>query len=186
MDQISELCVLGICGSKQQWYGSPKVEADIEFNDNFFDCPFGDASNPACTAYTGNFVMNQLGIPRDYVTTGCLALVGFVAFYLVTTILFLQFLPVQITFSKQVQSNERENGTAEAVARAKSADQRPAEVVIHLQDLRLWIDKYGFKRSKKYILNGITADFEPGKLNVIMGPSGTNSHFPSEGRLRKE
>lgn len=186
VDQISKLRVLGICGTQQQWYGSPKVEADLEFNDNFFDCPFGDASNPACTAYTGNFVMDQLGIPRDYVTTGCLALVGFVAFYLVTTVLFLQFLPVQITFSKQVHPNERENGTAEAVARAKSAEQRPAEVAIHLQDLRLWIDKYGFKRLKKHILNDITADFEPGKLNVIMGPSGTYGHFTSDGRLRKK
>lgn len=118
--------------------------------------------------------MDQLGIPRDYVTTGCLALVGFVAFYVVTTILFLQFLPVQISFSKQVKSSEREEGTAEAVARAKSAEQLPAEVAIHLQDLRLWIDKIGFKRSKKHILQGITADFEPGQLNVIMGPSGIN------------
>ena len=104
-------------------------DIDVEFDDNFFDCPFGDASNPACTAFTGNFIMNQLGIPRDYVTTGCLALVGFVAFYIVTTVLFLQFLPVQISFSKQINTSEREEGTAEAVARAKSAEQRPAEVV---------------------------------------------------------
>jgi len=120
----------------------------------------------------GNFVMDQLGIPRDYITTGCLALVGFIAFYIVTTVLLLQFLPIQISFSKQIKTSEREEGTAEAVARAKSAEQRPAEVTIHLQDLRLWIDKIGLKRSNKHILQGITSDFEPGKLNVIMGPSG--------------
>jgi hypothetical protein len=116
--------------------------------------------------------MDQLGIPRDYITTGCLALVGFIAFYIVTTVLLLQFLPIQISFSKQIKTSEREEGTAEAVARAKSAEQRPAEVTIHLQDLRLWIDKIGLKRSNKHILQGITCDFEPGKLNVIMGPSG--------------
>lgn len=116
--------------------------------------------------------MDQLGIPRDYITTGCLALVGFIAFYIVTTVLLLQFLPIQISFSKQIKTSEREEGTAEAVARAKSAEQRPAEVTIHLQDLRLWIDKIGLKRSNKHILQGITSDFEPGKLNVIMGPSG--------------
>jgi len=117
--------------------------------------------------------MDQLGIPRHYVTTGCLALMGFVLFYLVTAWLFLTLLPASMTFSKQVKSSERERGTAEAVARAKTSEQRPAEVHIHLQDLKLWIDKLNlFKKSRVHILRGVTFDFEPGKLNVIMGPSG--------------
>lgn len=117
--------------------------------------------------------MDQLGIPRECVTTGCLALVGFIVFYMISAWLFLQFLPVKLTFSKQVQSNEREDGTADVVARLKSSEQRSAEINIRVQDLRLSIDKrIWFKRSKVHILQGITVNFEPGKLNVIMGPSG--------------
>ena len=125
--------------------------------------------------------MDQLGIPRSYVTTGCLALVGFMAFYIVTACLFLQFLPVQIQFSKQIKRSEKENRAAEAAVRAKTAEQRPAEVNIRLQDLTLWIVKRGlFKKSTVNILQGITADFEPGKLNVIMGPSGSPTRFEAD------
>lgn len=117
--------------------------------------------------------MDQLGIPRNYVATGCLALMGFIIFYMITSWLFLRFLPVKISLSKQVRSSETEQGTAEAIARAKAAEQRPTEVRIRVQDLKLWIDKRGlFKRSEVHILQGITVDFEPGKLNIIMGPSG--------------
>lgn len=121
-------------------------------------------------------------------TTGCLALMGFILFYMFTSWLFLQYLPVKITFSKQVQSSERENGTAEAVAHAKSAEQRRAEITIRIQDLSLWINKrtLAMKRSRVDILQGITVDFEPGKLNVIMGPSGRSITFYTYYRIRKK
>jgi len=124
--------------------------------------------------------MDQLGIPRYFVTTGALAMLGFVLFYLVSAWLFLQFIPVRMSFSKQVESNEREQGTAEAVARLKSAEVRPQEVTIRVQDLKLWIKKRSFKKeSDVHILQGITADFKPGRLNVIMGPSGSTFKVPT-------
>jgi len=165
-----------------------KNRVDIEFHNNFFDCPYGDKNNPACTAYTGDFVIDQLGIPRDYVTTGCLALTGFILFYIFTSWLFLQFLSVKITFSKQVQSGRRENGTAEAIAHAKSMEQRRAEITIRIQDLSLWINKrtMAMKRLRVDILQGITVDFVPGKLNVIMGPSGRSIAFYAYYRIWKK
>jgi len=150
-----------------------KSDVEIEFNDNFFDCPYGGEQDPACTAYTGNYVMDQLGIPRNYVKTGCLALMGFILFYLLTSWLILQFLPVRLTFSKQVTTSEKGEGIAESVARAKGAEQRPSSVTIRVRDLTLCLEKRRWmKRSHFDILQGITVDFEPGKLNVIMGPSG--------------
>ena len=117
--------------------------------------------------------MDQLGIPRSYVTTGCLALMGFVLFYILTSVLILQFLPHKMTFSKQVTSTENGEGIAESVARAKSAEQRPSSLVIRVHDLKLWLEKRRWgKKGHIDILNGITVDLEPGKLNVIMGPSG--------------
>ena len=113
---------------------------------------------------------------------------GFVLFYILTAWLILQFLPVKISFSKQVQSSERKNdGTAEAVERAKCSEQRPAEITIRVQKLSLWIDKRRmFKRFKVNILQGITVDFEPGKLNVIMGPSGLSVLFEAYYRIWKK
>jgi len=155
-----------------------KADIEIEFNDNFFDCPYGGEQDPSCTVYTGNYVMDQLGIPRNYVTTGCLALVGFILFYLLTSWLILQFLPVRLTFSKQVRTSEKSEGIAESVARAKRAEQRTSNVTIRVRDLRLWLEKRrGGKRRHVDVLQGITVDFEPGKLNVIMGPSGYPTPF---------
>jgi hypothetical protein len=81
---------------------------------------------------------------------------------------------VHISFTKQITRNEREEGAVEAVVRAKSTELRiPTEITIRFNDLRLWIDKRNLMgRTKVHILQGITVNFEPGKLNVIMGPSG--------------
>src|SRR6202011_4246609 len=98
----------------------------------------------------------------------------------------LRFLPLQISFSKQIKSSEREAGAVDAVNRAKGAERRPTEVHVRVRDIRLWIDKRKISgNTKVQILQGITADFEPGKLNVVMGPSGT-SPSPSHGRFREK
>jgi hypothetical protein len=146
----------------------------IEFHDNFFDCPYGDQSSSACTAYTGNFVMDQMGIPREYVTTGCLALAGFVVFYIFTSWLFLQSLPHNATISKEIKSSSQENATAESAACDNTDDQSFVGVTIQLLDVKLWLNKYvPFKRTSVDLVQDITVKFEPGNLNVIMGPSGT-------------
>jgi ABC-2 type transporter len=145
----------------------------IEFDDNFFDCPYGGENDPACTAYTGNYVMEQLGIPRRFVMTGCLSLLGFFLFYFITTWLILRFIPVQISFSKKVKSSEREVPPEEPATGTISAEQRSTQITIRMHDLRLWIEKWKWsKRTTFDILQGIRVEFEPGKLNVIMGPSG--------------
>lgn len=147
----------------------PLISLMKEFNGNFFDCPFGDENSPACTPYTGSFIMDQLGIPRNYTSTGCLVLLGFVLFYILTTWAFLQFLPVQVSFSKQVHTREWVNRTLKSIPYVENV----AKVTIRVRDLSLWIDRHVLnKRIETHILQGIHADFEPGMLNVIMGPSG--------------
>jgi len=151
-----------------------KGVSNVEFDDNFFDCPYGDATNPSCTPYTGNYILSQLGIPYNYIATGCLALAGFILFYFFTAWIFLRLLPVQLSFTRQIRPKEREQGVMEAVVRAKSTEMKiPTEITIRVNEMRLWIDKQSIiGRTKTHILQGITVGFEPGKLNVIMGPSG--------------
>jgi hypothetical protein len=97
----------------------------------------------------------------------------------VTAWLLLKFLPLQLSVTKQIQpSGDGKDNTVEAVERAKSVERRLAEVIVEARDLRLWVEKGWFgKMKRREILQGITVDFEPGKLNVIMGPSGNPRPF---------
>ena len=160
---FSALCSNGISFS---------VKAKVEFNGHFFDCPFGDETDPACAAYTGTYIMDQLGISRAAVTKGCIALAAISLIYIVSAWLFLLLLPVQTTLSKQVKGYESALWTAEISSSARTVEQC-TRVSVRVKDLTLWIDKWTISgKTSVKILEGITADFEPGKLNVIMGPSG--------------
>ena len=98
---------------------------------------------------------------------------GFIIFYILTTCLFLQFIPNKISFSKEVQKVEKDNGPTEPVPYANSSKLRAATVTVRLLDLKLSVEKYVlFRKTTVNILQDIAADFEPGKLNIIMGPSG--------------
>lgn len=117
--------------------------------------------------------MDQMGIPRQYVRTGCLALAGFVIFYVFTSWLFLQFLPHNAKISKEIKSSTQENATAEMATRDNTDSQSFMGVTIQLLDVKLWLNKYvPFKRTSVDLLQDITVKFEPGNLSVIMGPSG--------------
>src|SRR5204862_7347042 len=111
-----------------------------------------------------------------YVRTGCLSLMSFALFYIMASWLFLRFLPVRISFSKQIETHKGEEQVHDVFTIVK--EQNTRGIKIRVQDLRLWIEKCVFlKRYRLHILQGISADFEPGKLNVIMWPSGTSSVF---------
>lgn len=156
------------------------VSLRIEFHGNFFECPFGDESSTACTAYTGDFVLDQLGLPQKYVLTGCLSLAGFVMFYILTTCLFLKFIPNNISFSKEVRKVGKDIGTAEAIEYVKEDKSKREGLTVRFVDFKLSVEKRAlFRKTTTNILQSITVDFEPGSLNVVMGPSGSSHDFGS-------
>jgi hypothetical protein len=105
--------------------------------------------------------------------TGAIALFGFITFYTVTTCLFLQFIPYNVPFSTEVRKVGERPRQTQAVANAKQGNRTTAGITVRLMDFNLSLEKYFlFRKTTINILQEITVDFEPGKLNVIMGPSG--------------
>ncbi|KAF2687979.1 ABC transporter-like protein [Lentithecium fluviatile CBS 122367] len=170
------------------FYGFGALAAN-EFTGSFYDCPLeGGASNPACKEYTGEFILDALGFPDNWVWRPIIALLGFViAFYLGAGIL-LKFWSADIAMARARPSNTDASAGKEKMT-ARSAEEFRS-IAIRLDGYGLDIEKRSLKtRMNKSILKPLTADFQPGTLNVIMGPSGsgkTSLLNSMAGRLRDD
>ncbi|CUS12557.1 unnamed protein product [Tuber aestivum] len=162
------------------WYSFGALTSN-EFTDKFFACPLLDASaqNPGCLEYVGNFVLKSLDFPRDWVKVPVVINVCWALLYYLAAGLLLKFKPVDITVSSARPREGKDTSAGKeklAVAGDGSRDTRDIEVV--LDNVRLKVEKPDIKIIGKkgldfQILKGVSTRFEPGKLNVIMGPSGS-------------
>jgi ABC-type transport system involved in cytochrome c biogenesis ATPase subunit len=160
-----------------------------EFTSHFYDCPLeGGASNPACKEYTGQYILDSLGFPDDWVWRPILALLGFViAFYLLAGLL-LKFWRAEIAMARARPSDSDDSAGKEKMT-ARSLEQIRT-IAIRLDGYGLDIEKRSLRKSEtKAILKPLTADFQPSNMNVIMGPSGsgkTSLLNSMAGRLRDD
>ncbi|KAF2640204.1 ABC transporter-like protein [Massarina eburnea CBS 473.64] len=163
--------------------------ASNEFAGSFYDCPFeGGLSNPACKEYTGDFILNSLGFPDDWIWRPILALFGFVIAFYFGAALLLKFWSAEIAMARARPSNmDASAGKEKMVARSQD---EVRTVTIRLDGYGLDIEKRSVKtRTTKSILKPLTVEFQPGTLNVIMGPSGsgkTSFLNSMAGRLRDD
>ncbi|KAE8148190.1 P-loop containing nucleoside triphosphate hydrolase protein [Aspergillus avenaceus] len=141
---------------------------------HFYDCPYSnDPSNPACTQYTGRYIMENLGLPPNWIWRPIVVLVAFVLGHYMLAAVLLQYNRFAMDIAQARKSDK------ELLTSIEAMTVRPAEtrkVTISLDKYALDIHKRGFysRRSQNIsILQPITAEFQPGKLNVIMGPSGS-------------
>ncbi|KAH7081670.1 ABC transporter-like protein [Paraphoma chrysanthemicola] len=144
-----------------------------EFTGQFYDCPFeGGESNPACKEYTGQFILDSLGFPDNWVWRPMLALTGYViAFYIGAGFIF-KFWSAEIVMARARPSTIDASAGKEKMAEPKAGDVRT--VTIRLNDFGLDIEKRSVRKQwTKAILKPLSADFRAGSLNVIMGPSGS-------------
>ncbi|KAH7091129.1 ABC transporter-like protein [Paraphoma chrysanthemicola] len=144
-----------------------------EFTGQFYDCPFeGGESDPACKEYTGQFILDSLGFPDDWVWRPMLALTGYViAFYIGAGFIF-KFWSAEIVMARARPSTVDASAGKEKMAEPKPGDVRT--VTIRLNDFGLDIEKRSVRKQwTKAILKPLSADFRAGSLNVIMGPSGS-------------
>ncbi|KAF7593441.1 hypothetical protein BBP40_011544 [Aspergillus hancockii] len=141
----------------------------------FYDCPFSkDPNDPACTQYTGQYIMENLGFPTDWIWRPIVILVAFACGHYLLAGLLLQYNRFAMDIA-QARKTDKDMST-----RTDKMAVRPAEearkVAISLDKYALDIRKQGlFGRGSRTlcILKPITAEFQSGKLNVIMGPSGS-------------
>ncbi|RPA99436.1 P-loop containing nucleoside triphosphate hydrolase protein [Choiromyces venosus 120613-1] len=162
------------------WYSFGALSSN-EFTDKFFACPLPDASpaNRGCLEYVGNFVLESLDFSRDWIKVPVVINVCWVLLYYLVAGLFFKFKPVDISISSARPRDEKDTSAGKekmGVTKAGTRDTRDIEVV--LDNIRLKVEKpeikiIGKKGLDLEILKGVSTRFEPGKLNVIMGPSGS-------------
>ncbi|KAK7422801.1 hypothetical protein QQX98_001362 [Neonectria punicea] len=149
--------------------------AGNEFEGNFYDCPYpGGESNPECEQYTGEYIMELFGFPKDWITKPILVAVAFVVFFLSLSAIGLHFLQVEMTIARARVSDTDLSAGKEKMTARSVADVRAIDV--GLDSFALTLDKrssLGKKLPTKTILDPINATFQAGVLNVIMGPSGS-------------
>ncbi|KAH7143644.1 P-loop containing nucleoside triphosphate hydrolase protein [Dactylonectria macrodidyma] len=149
--------------------------AGNEFEGNFYDCPYpGGRDNPECEQYTGEYIMQVFGFPKDWIVKPILAAVAFVVFFLTLSTIGLHFFKVEMTIARARLSDSDLSAGKEKMEAQSVADVRAIDV--GLDDFALNLEKRTALRKKvptKTILNPINATFQAGVLNVIMGPSGS-------------
>ncbi|CAG8954999.1 hypothetical protein HYFRA_00008688 [Hymenoscyphus fraxineus] len=146
-----------------------------EFVGQFYDCPLpGGESNPACAQYTGDFILDSLAFPRDWVVRPIIILLAFVIMFYTTAWIGLRFLKVEMSIAKARHTEEDSSAGKEKMAIRSAEETRTVDIA--LDKFGLAVDKrsiLGQKLPRKIILHPITAQFRSGTLNVIMGPSGS-------------
>ncbi|KAK0487784.1 P-loop containing nucleoside triphosphate hydrolase protein [Armillaria novae-zelandiae] len=142
-----------------------------EFKDRFFDCPSGNAqTDPNCITYRGDFVIGSLAVPRmDWTTIPVVAMLGFATLYLTLQIFLLFLIKVDIVIlGTKRAADEPKQKNIKVISHAAN---EVAGVDIDLIDYTLQIRARGGKNLE--VLQGINTCFEAGKVNVILGPSGS-------------
>ncbi|KAE8324666.1 P-loop containing nucleoside triphosphate hydrolase protein [Aspergillus sergii] len=141
----------------------------------FYDCPYSDDPNdPACTQYTGRYIMESLGFPPDWIWRPIVVLVAFVVGHYLLAGILLQYNHFAMDIAQARKTDKDMSTGVEKMAVRPAEEAR--KVVISLDKYALDIRKRGlFGRGSRTlsILKPITAEFRPGNLNVIMGPSGS-------------
>ncbi|KAK8095961.1 ABC transporter [Apiospora kogelbergensis] len=146
-----------------------------EFQGNFYDCPLeGGENNPACLQYTGQYVMDNLGFPRNWLARPIIVMLGFVGLFCVTCWIGLALLKVEMTIARARPSDTdlsagKEKMNARSIQEVRAID-------VGLDGFALGLDKrtvWGRRLPTKTILNPVTATFQAGTLNIVMGPSGS-------------
>ncbi|KAI1459670.1 P-loop containing nucleoside triphosphate hydrolase protein [Annulohypoxylon moriforme] len=146
-----------------------------EFKDSFYDCPLpGGESDPACKPYTGQYIMDNLGFPRNWIARPIIAMLGFVILFFVTSWVGLAFVKVEMSIAR-ARASDTDLSAGKEKMNARSLHEVRA-IDVGLDEFSLKLDKRsptGKKLPTKTILNPVTATFQAGTLNVIMGPSGS-------------
>lgn len=141
----------------------------------FYDCPLpGGISNPACKQYTGQYIMESLGFPSNWVIRPTLVLLSFaVAFYLGAAVI-LRYWKVEMSVAKARLSDTDKSASKEKITTRSLKEVRTITIALDKYTLNI-VKRNSFRRKAVNlpILQPVSATFEPGLLNVIMGPSGS-------------
>ncbi|KAK5046825.1 hypothetical protein LTR84_007179 [Exophiala bonariae] len=146
-----------------------------EFAGQFYNCPAIDESptSAACTQYNGDFVLQSLKIPRNWLWKPILAMVLFAIFFTTLSVLVLHLKHEDTKVSKPFVKDQNHPEERVHLRNTRTAPKR--ETTVTLQQVSLGLKKKHLfrKASPQPIISNISAVFKAGSVNVIMGPSGS-------------
>ncbi|KAH8423957.1 putative ABC efflux transporter [Aspergillus melleus] len=141
----------------------------------FYACPYSDdPDDPACTQYTGRYIMENLGFPSNWIWRPIVVLVAFVLGHYLLAAVLLEYNTFAVNVAQARASDSDLSAGKEKIAVREAQEAR--RVTTSLENYAMDIHKRGFlsRPSRTLsILKPITAEFHPDRLNVIMGPSGS-------------
>ncbi|CDK29990.1 unnamed protein product [Kuraishia capsulata CBS 1993] len=153
-------------------------------------CFAENASNPdvdtICQAYSGSFVLDSIGFWENWIALPiCVHLCWAIGFYVAAGV-FLTLKPVDVSMAKEVGTKIKDTNLdllSKDVEEEKAISRSTPEeigITLRLQSLCLGVELKSPIRSllrnsgqSKVILSDIDAVFKAGKMNAIMGPSGS-------------
>ncbi|KAI1608991.1 ABC transporter-like protein [Exophiala viscosa] len=144
-----------------------------EFAGHFYGCPSpGGPSDPACKEYTGAYILASLNIPNNWLWRPIIVMVAFVLVFFVLSAVTLHVLTTEVEMAK---THASEISYSEEDIRTTSSGDSTRTITVALDQFGLAVEtKRPFKSTlTKPIFQDISTTFEPGVLNVIMGPSGS-------------
>lgn len=146
-----------------------------EFVGQFYACPYpGGESNSACAQYTGQYIMNSLGMPRNWVVRPIIVLVAFIVMFYTLAWAGLRYVRVEMSIARARETDADLSAGKEKMTARSAEEVRTVDIVLDKFALDLHKRSIlGKKLPTKTILHPVTTHFQPGVLNVIMGPSGS-------------
>ncbi|KAK0440521.1 P-loop containing nucleoside triphosphate hydrolase protein [Armillaria borealis] len=143
-----------------------------DFKGRFFDCPLGDAAtDPNCVNYRGDFIISSLAVPNmTWTYIPICAIIGIAVSYVIGQIFFLHFFKVNVSMLGSKERPEEKSRHASS-APVTLTPNSIAGIDVDLTNYTLKVRPRRGRDVK--ILQGITSCFEAGKVNVILGPSGS-------------
>lgn len=158
------------------WYGFGALIAN-QFTDFEGDCPYESPED--CVSYQGKYIIHNLGFWDNWITVPIVVILCWsIGFYLVAGVI-LKFNKVDVALSKQVKSatpQEKHNEELQTLGSMgdESNNTESLNIDVNLSNLCLGVRIKKARVSKeKVILDDISATFKSGKVNAIMGPSGS-------------
>ncbi|EEH43518.2 uncharacterized protein PADG_08138 [Paracoccidioides brasiliensis Pb18] len=143
----------------------------------FYDCPYSDnPADPRCKEYTGKFIISSLGFPPNWIWRPILIMLSFIIVFYIDATLILQFRKFDMDVAQAINTDGDLSAGKEKLVPRSTEDVRKVSILLDKYTLEIQkrsLGRRGFRSDRLSILKPISTEFQPGQLNVIMGPSGS-------------
>lgn len=151
------------------WYAFGAMLVN-QYNDFEGDCPY-EAGSSQCLTYSGKYIIKSYNFAMDnWIVIPLFVVFGWaLLFYLAAAVIF-KFNAVDVQLTRQLKTEH----TREDKTIVESPKDSGVGIDINLNSVCLSVAIHRrTKRWEKVILNDVNAAFKSGKINAIMGPSGS-------------